>query len=400
QVEADDVFEKPPETVSMRRSEFTITRTYLGVAEGGWENKLGSMEPAVALQLLRRIHRVEPEAALESLWSTAFYTLGPEAAGQLAHHHQAQNLQQAAATLMPADLPALRAAVAADPTNAELVYRLSVQLSAAESETLFRNFLKENPKNLTISLQLANVLGDQKRAEEALTLLDGLAPGPEVDTVRSYVLAGAGRAKEALELLPPTAEGDTAIYRARLAALAGVSIPPSTDPFVQARCSLFSNPEIKKSDLMLGLTEDQSRLVSIEWAATRDPADAWPLLRNATVLELDKLHRHVRMLLGLEFMRMGDSLLGMALLDLDSRAPDGTWEQALEPEQPLPVAYEHLPASMRAAVLFVRSRVLYSRAQIMEAERLRAAAMAEEDVPGAVHLANQYWPPPDSAPPK
>ncbi len=388
----DYVFTEPPSSLSLKSSESSVTRTFLGMAEGGWLAFLGALDPAQALRLLRRVYSAEPEAAGEKLWTFALFCMGPEAAMHLAQQTGAAEQAQIAATLIPQDVATLRAAASAAPADPVALQRLAEALPLAEAESHYRDFLKENPGNITISLQLANLLADTHREVAALALVLELPSGPEVDQMRAYILVRLGKLQDALDLIPTTAEGDTAIYRARVAALAGVTLAPPASQLLYARSILFSNPDVQRSDLPNGMTDDEVRRLNMEWAAIHHPEEAWRSLQKASVWELRSLHRHVTLLLGLEFLRAGDPLLGMALLDLDRAAPDGTWDQALNPDQPLPVMVEHMSGAMRGVVLFVRSRVRQSQGLMVEAEKLQKRALAEEDVPGVVHLVARNWP--------
>jgi tetratricopeptide (TPR) repeat protein len=388
----DYAFTEPPSSLSMKSSESSVTRTFLGMADGGWSAFLGGLDPVQGLRLLRRAYNAEPEATREKLWTFALFSMGPEATMYLAQQTGTPEQAQIAAALIPQDVATLRAAAAAAPADPIALQRLAEALPLSEAEALYRAFLKENPDDSTVTLQLANLLADSNRAAAAWTTVAALPSGPEVDQMRASILAKLGKLQDALDLIPTTAEGDTAIYRARLSALAGVTPAPPASQLLYARCIMFSTPDIQRSELPKGLSDDEVRLLNMEWAAVHNPEEAWRILQKASIWELRSLHRHVTLLLGLEFLRAGDPLLGMALLDLDRAASDGTWDQALNPDQPLPVIVEHMSGAMRGVVLFVRSRVRQSQGLRVEAEKLQKAALVEEDVPGVVHLVAPNWP--------
>jgi tetratricopeptide (TPR) repeat protein len=380
----DYPFVEPPKTLELDSSSSSVTRTHLGLGPQGWRSSFGMVDDAGRMELLQNVHDAEPDldASVSALVNGGFLVVGRETALHLADRLEA----------MPVTLAGLRAAHAAKPEDATIMSSLGLMLPARDAEALYRGWLADHPKNAEITRALAHLLVAMGRADEAIPMFADLPVLKPPDTTLAEALVMVGRAKEAVDLVDPT-DPDDALFRARIERLAGGA--PATDTpttLADAETALYCGDGPLET-LATKLSNDDRQKLALQWWAMHDPAKAWKLMTDADEDTLSALKGNARILIGLEFWRAGDPLLGLTLVEpAAGSATEADWAAILDPDAPLPPIVEHGSGSLQGVAALMRSRVLASRGRTEEARAAQERALKLEAVPGVVHIAAANWP--------
>jgi hypothetical protein len=291
------------------------------------------------------------------------------------------------------DPTVLRRAWEAEPDRSQALIALAKALPMAEAEPLYRDFLEKHPDDPDVRRSFAGLLEAGGRWREALQVFGDLKPEPE-DSWLDEAWVQAGRGREALDRQPPDQDLNDRIWTARLRRLLGEDPVAGYEPALASVVSIYVGTTAGLDDLEKGAAPDLQRAIEANWWATHDPAKAWTAMANLPRSEDGSIYANARVLLGLEFVRAGDGVLGPALLDSVASVESDDWRAYLDPDRPLPPRVEQAGGTFRGVILYVRSRVRHQQGRYSEEQDLRVQAEKAEVVPGLVHLVLTQWPAP------
>jgi tetratricopeptide (TPR) repeat protein len=425
------VFTTPPPSISVEESSgASHVRWHFARAPGGWPTTVGILKerelPEVALQVSLRVAEKDPTAGEAIVTAATLLERLRGVDSALAYLGRSLEGQPEAYELHRMYLHFLRRADRFE--QARTYYRELhrthegtlplVMLARAESREaalpLYQEALAKEPDSKLARRGLALLLYDLGRYPESAELFGKVAADddPEyafyaVDHVRA--LLRQGLAPEALEVARKAAEKAPTEWRLAVLHASIAAARPGTPPTTYIDRVAEKNQDAGQGVWMrslVGLPVDEALVAKeqlqadasvlaarIHLAAAQDPALAWGLCAKATPATLERVLSPVALLLGLEFLRAGDTATADRLL---SRLPD----------LPLPAsaftAYvmdgvEHpelwrLDDDARAALDFVRARKLEGDGA--SGETLYASARSREAWPGVVTRARSTWPAP------
>ncbi len=358
------------------------------------EDHIAAWTPAASRIRLR--HRLQDlEGTRRSLWEEILTVAGPDAAWHYAKKFgMGPEMEESLDRRFVSEQSLRQVAAGGRP---EVVRRLARRLPPPEAESLLLARLELHPGEERHRLALARLLVATQRPEEALEQLRGLPAGPEHQEIEAEALIEQGSWLQAHRVLVGATGLEAQLLRGGLAGMLNLDPGEGGSGLLPARCRLLADPRMTRQKLMAEVSPEEMPVFLAEFWATRSPFRAWMVLHDISTTTIRSLARPVRLLFGLDLLRVGARDAGRALLEAEQAEDASTWEQALNPDLPLPPSLAQLPPRLQAIAHFVRARVLAADGRAEDASERQRLALDEEKVRSVVHLAARFWPPPEPA---
>ncbi|HEY3450659.1 MAG TPA: hypothetical protein VGK67_30160 [Myxococcales bacterium] len=404
----DSLFTDLPQSITTNSQYGETIRVQVQVAgNGGWETGAGMLltfkKNAEAAQTLRQVIRVE-DGAVDLTLAAIERAEGRPAAIAFAKdlvrerpdfysaHRVLQWLLRETDGIETAR--AFYRARAAEHPDSPFEQLLLARVDEnAAAEAALRRLLSAVPDDERVLRYLAVVVARSQRWKEAAELLDR---APKNAGARSYqdlhvvALAGAGRAKEALELLEQSLEQNPTEEELLLAVSTAQSLG-DTDRAKALADKYEKKLEVDVVRALAGLPAKgaESLAAKVVRAAEKGPAEAWDAIPKGQESSLNALGDQMLLLLATEFHRMGDpSRAEVLYAAVEQRVPSATIYAYVERGEE--------GADVLASESRFRAPLYLARALAVEASGGNGAKLREQaaraDVPaGFVAWAASAW---------